>query len=154
MIAAKPFDTLIDLARSARDSAGQQLADARRTELQLREQIQQLEHYRQEYVVKLQDTLKGGVSLATVNDYRRFIASLDEAIDGARQDLANRQQTVSRHQQDLQREQRRLKSYDTLVSRRAQEVRLVEQRRELRQSDEVNNNTYARQRLDERQQDI
>ncbi len=154
MNAAKPLDTLIDLARNARDSAGQQLAGARRTEQQLREQIRQLEHYRQEYVVRLQDTLRTGVSLATVNDYHRFIASLDDAIAGAQRELANRQQQVSQRQQALQQEQRRLKSYDTLATRRQQEARLVENRRELRQSDEMNNNAFARRRLDDSQQDF
>lgn len=154
MTAAKPLDTLIDLARSARDTAGQQLAGARKTELQLSEQIHQLELYRREYVLKLQETLKSGMSLATVNDYRRFIVSLDDAIAGARKELASRQVLVTERQQDLQREQRRLKSYDTLASRREQEVRRVEQRRELRLSDEINNNLYARQRLDAQKQDI
>lgn len=147
MTATTPLDTLIGLARSARDSAGQQLAGARQTELQLRQQVQQLESYRLEYVRKLQTTLKSGTSLATVNDYRRFIASLDDAIVRAQTELANRQLVVTERQQALQHEQRRLKSYDTLVSRREQTLLRQEERRELRHTDEINTNTYARQRM-------
>lgn len=149
MTAISPLDTLIDLARRARDSAGQKLAGARQTELQLRQQLQQLEEYRLDYVLKLQAALKSGTSLATVNDYRRFISSLDDALAHAQKELTNRQQLVSERQQALQSEQRRLKSYDTLVSRREKEVVRQEERRELRQNDEINNNTYARQRLHE-----
>lgn len=149
MTATTPLDTLIGLARSARDSAGQQLAGARQTELQLRQQVQQLESYRLEYVRKLQTTLKSGTSLATVNDYRRFIASLDDAIVRAQTELANRQLVVTERQQALQHEQRRLKSYDTLVSRREQTLLRQEERRELRHTDEINTNTYARQRMHE-----
>lgn len=149
MMATTPLDTLIGLTRSARDSAGQQLAGARQTEMQLRQQVQQLEEYRLEYVRKLQVTLKSGASLATVNDYRRFISSLDDAIAHAQTELASRKQVVTERQQALQHEQRRLKSYDTLVSRREQEVLRQEERRELRHTDEINTNTYARQRMHE-----
>lgn len=144
-----PLDTLIDLARSARDSAGQQLAGARQTEMQLRQQVQQLETYRMEYVRKLQTTLKNGASLATVNDYRRFIVSLDDAIVRAQTELANRQLLVNERQLALQHEQRRLKSYDTLMSRREQTLLRQQERRELRHTDEINTNTYARQRMHE-----
>lgn len=144
---ATPLNTLIDLARSARDTAGQQLAGARQTEMQLHQQVQQLKEYRLEYVHKLQTTLKNGTSLATVNDYRRFITSLDDAIAHAQTELASRKQVVIDRQQALQLEQRRLKSFDTLVSRREQEALRQEERRELRQTDEINTNTYARQRL-------
>lgn len=147
MSTSTPLNTLIDLARSARDTAGQQLAGARRTEMQLVHQVEQLKEYRLEYVRKLQATLKSGTSLATVNDYRRFITSLDDAIAHAKAELASRKQVVIERQQTLQLEQRRLKSFDTLISRREQETLRRDERRELRQTDEINTNTYARQRM-------
>ena len=85
-----------------------------------------------------------GIDAATLANYRRFIRSLDDAIDTALQALDQQQEKVAASQQHWQQRQRQLSSYDTLAARRAEQERRQEQRRELRDNDELTNNAMAR----------
>ncbi|MFY0989089.1 flagellar export protein FliJ [Halomonas sp. C05BenzN] len=144
--ASTPLETLVDLARDARDQAGQALAGERRSEQQVAGQLESLGRYRLEYAQRLQQAMREGIDPATMRNYQRFLDSLDDALDRARQALAAQQQRVGQRQVQWQQEQRKLSSYDTLVSRRAMEQNLQEQRRELRASDDLVNARLIRER--------
>ncbi|MCU5788742.1 flagellar FliJ family protein, partial [Alloalcanivorax marinus] len=88
MTASTPLDTLIDKSRDARDQAGRLLADERRGEAQSAAQLRALEQYRADYGRQLQDAMNAGIDAARLDDYRRFIRSLDDAIEQARRALA------------------------------------------------------------------
>lgn len=140
------LDTLIDLARDARDNAGQQLAGARRTTRQIQAQVQQLLGYRKEYAARLDKLMLAGMDMLTLREYQGFLASIDHAISRARVELETQQQHVSRQQQQWQQKQQRLASFDTLAARRASEAQLQEERRERRQQDELTLNAHNRRR--------
>lgn len=145
--AATPLDTLVDLARDARDQAGQALAGERRSEQQVAGQLESLGRYRLEYAQRLQQAMREGIDPATMRNYQRFLDSLDDALARARQALAAQQQRVGHSQAQWQQEQRKLSSYDTLVSRRAMQQSLQEQRRDLRANDDLVNGRLIRERL-------
>ncbi|HAS28573.1 MAG TPA: flagellar export protein FliJ, partial [Alcanivorax sp.] len=107
-------------------------------------QLDALRRYRHEYCRRLQDAMSRGIDAATLANYRRFIRSLDDAIDKALQALDQQQEKVAASQQHWQQRQRQLSSYDTLAARRAEQERRQEQRRELRDNDELTNNAMAR----------
>ncbi|HEX5678762.1 MAG TPA: flagellar export protein FliJ [Alcanivorax sp.] len=144
MTASNPLDTLIEQSRKARDHAGRSLAEDRRGQVQSAAQLDALRRYRQEYCRRLQDAMSRGIDAATLANYRRFIRSLDDAIDTALQALGQQDEKVAASQHHWQQRQRQLSSYDTLATRRAEQQRHREQRRELRDNDEITNNAMAR----------
>ncbi|GHE21065.1 flagellar export protein FliJ [Halomonas urumqiensis] len=141
-----PLDTLTDLARDARDQAGQTLASERLNERQVAGQLESLGRYRLEYAQRLQQAMRDGIDPATMRNYQRFLDSLDDALARARQALGAQQQRVGQSQSHWQQQQRKLSSYDTLVSRRAMQQSLKAERQELRASDDLVNTRLLRQR--------
>ncbi|MBF8222267.1 flagellar export protein FliJ [Halomonas sp. 328] len=139
-----PLDTLIDLAREGRDKAALGLAQARQGEQQGVAQVETLKRYRQEYAERLQRAMQEGIDPASMHNYQHFLRSLDEAMNRAQQTLAQQRQQVTRSQQQWQGEQRKLSSYDTLASRRAEQAQRVIQRQELRHSDELTQQALLR----------
>lgn len=141
---ARPLETLIELAREARNKAGQLLASERDNQRQLNDQLELLKRYRGEYAEQLQVRMDQGIDLASLQDYQTFLASVDHAIARAREGLEAQQRTMIRYQEQWQQRQRRLSSYDTLASRRAAHQLSCEARAELRLQDETSNNLYVR----------
>lgn len=135
---------LSELAKEARDKAAQLLAGERQTQAQLQAQRETLEQYRAEYAQRLNQCMDEGIDAATLQDYWRFLSSLDQAIDSAVQSLQVQTQRVSNRQQEWQAKQRRLSSFNTLGERRATQEQVAEQRREMRQQDEIANNLFLR----------
>ena len=141
----KPLDTLVELARDARDQAGRDLASEQRTRHQVSQQLESLRRYRQEYAEKLNSAMNQGIDPATLRNYHQFIGSLDDATVRARQSLDNQDRRVEKARRQWQQEEQRLSSYDTLIERRESARRRDEQRREQRETDELVNGRVARQ---------
>ncbi|MBN8413708.1 flagellar export protein FliJ [Halomonas denitrificans] len=139
-----PLDTLIELARDARDQALQHLASARRDERQVADQLTSLEHYRQEYAERLHQDMRRGIDPATLHNTQRFLMSLDDALARARGALQRERDKVTSSQQEWQQEQQRLSAYDTLAQRRAQQGLRHQARQEQRVSDDLINSRLQR----------
>lgn len=131
------LDTLIELTREAVDNAGRNLAGARRNQQQAQAQLDTLQHYRQEYSLRLQQAMFEGMEPASLLNYQAFLRSLDDAIDRARQSLGEQARQVGQHQQHWLEQQRKLNSYDTLVNRRVQAEQLRDSRSDQRLTDEL-----------------
>ena len=131
------LDTLIELTREAVDNAGRNLAGARRNQQQAQAQLDTLQHYRQEYSLRLQQAMQEGMEPASLLNYHAFLRSLDDAIDRARQSLGEQARQVGQHQQHWLEQQRKLNSYDTLVNRRVQAEQLRDSRSDQRLTDEL-----------------
>lgn len=141
------LDTLIGLTREALDRAAKLLADERRTQQQVQNQVQILKQYRVEYGQRLQETMQQGIDPASLLNYRAFLNSLDNAVTQAHQALTSQQQKVDKSQQLWREERRRLHSYDTLLERRRMAAELTANRAEQKANDEfgarsVRPNTY------------
>jgi flagellar FliJ protein len=147
MVASKPLDMLTDLAREARDQAGQALATERNNERMVAKQLESLGAYRQEYAQRLQRAMCEGIDPATMLNYQQFLSALDDALVRAREALTAQQKRVSTTQTQWQSEQTRLSSYNTLAARRALEEQRAEARREQRLNDELVTNREVRRRL-------
>lgn len=146
MSASSQLAMLSDLARDARDQAGQLLAGERQNERQVAAQLESLNRYRLEYAERLQQAMREGIDPASMHNYQQFLASLDAALQRARQALDAQQHRVEQSQQHWQHEQKRLSAFDTLVSRRDAERLRQEARREQRISDEMAAGRLLRQR--------
>ncbi|MGM0785231.1 MAG: flagellar export protein FliJ [Pseudomonadota bacterium] len=146
MSATSQLDMLSELARNARDQAGQALAGERQSEQQVNAQLESLTRYRYEYAERLQQAMRNGIDPASMHNYQQFLASLDAALERARQALHEQRQRVVRRQHEWQEEQQRLSAYDTLSSRREAERHKREARREQRLSDELASGRLLRER--------
>ncbi|MCE8014796.1 flagellar export protein FliJ [Halomonas sp. MCCC 1A17488] len=146
MSAPSQLAMLSDLARDARDQAGRLLAGERQSERQVASQLESLSRYRLEYAERLQQAMREGIDPASMHNYQQFLASLDAALQRARQALDAQQQRVQQSQQQWRQEQQRLSAFDTLVSRRDVERQRQEERREQRTSDEMAAGRLLRQR--------
>lgn len=146
MKTSNPLETLIEESRKARDQAGRALAEERRGEQQAAAQLDALERYKQEYNRQLQEALSRGVDAITLDNYRRFIGSLEDAIGRAGDNLQQHSQQVSVSQQHWRQQQKQLSSYNTLAGRRAAREQIRLARQEQRGNDELSNNAQARQR--------
>ncbi|WP_323846727.1 flagellar export protein FliJ [Microbulbifer magnicolonia] len=144
MSTSGPLDILIDQSRRARDSAGRLLAEDQRGSETSAAQLETLQRYRREYCQRLQDAMGRGISAAAMDDYNRFIRSLDGAIARAREALAQQQERLAASRDQWQQRQRQLSSYNTLAARRAERERDREQKRERVQADEMTQNILAR----------
>ncbi len=149
MATQTPLGTLTELAREARDQAGQTLASERNNERLVAQQLESLGTYRAEYAQRLQKAMCDGIDPATMRNYQQFLSALDDALVRAKQALAAQQQRVLKSQKQWQNEQCRLSSYNTLSDRRALQEQIAENRREQRQNDEFVTNREVRRLLQE-----
>jgi len=128
---------LVDLRRKEADDAARALAERQQQASQAQQQLRALEQYLEDYRVGLQQRCEhGGFSAATWANYQRFIAMLERAIDEQRNVLQHWENQVEAGRQAWQQCQRRLKSVDTLVERRAHESEQRAARREQKLNDE------------------
>ncbi|MEX1198425.1 MAG: flagellar export protein FliJ [Pseudohongiellaceae bacterium] len=141
-----PLDTLIELARETRNRAGQLLAGEQHNQQQLAEQLTLLRRYRGEYAGRLQETMEQGIDLASLQDYQRFLQSLDTAIARAQDRVLTQEGKVMQCRERWQKAQYRLCSFDTLAVRGQDRERQHAQRKERREHDEISNNLYRRER--------
>src|SRR5690606_4174774 len=75
-----PLATLIELSQNKVDEAGRLLAELSTQRRQAQSQLDTLDGYRIDYTQRLQQSTQGGVSASNYHNFRRFIATLDEAI--------------------------------------------------------------------------
>ncbi|GAA5178709.1 flagellar export protein FliJ [Modicisalibacter zincidurans] len=149
MTQASPLDTLISLTRDSRDSASLKLAELRRARHDAQAQLDTLFRYRQEYRERLQGAMAQGIGPDSWQNYQQFLASLDNAIERARQALSEREHQLNRGQQHWQDAQRKLSAYDTLVDRRQQREQQRVSRLEQRHNDEMANGLLLRRQQNE-----
>ncbi|RUO35821.1 flagellar export protein FliJ [Aliidiomarina sanyensis] len=144
MTRSNALETLTDLAREARDKAGQLLASDRKNEHQILAHQEMLMNYRQEYADQLQQLMMSGIDPVTLYNYRQFLMSLDDSIQKASQALRQQNHKVQASKKNWQQEQQKLTSYTTLQDRRHAQVRQQAARQEQRQTDEFTTNRAAR----------
>lgn len=139
------LDMLIGLTQEALDAAARTLADDRRTQQQVQQQISTLTFYQQEYRQRLQHAMQAGISPSSFTNYRAFLLSLDQSIERAQRTLSTQQLQVDRSQSVWQEQYRKRNAYNTLVERRVLAAQLTEQRIEQRASDETSSQMHLRQ---------
>ncbi|RUO23205.1 flagellar export protein FliJ [Aliidiomarina iranensis] len=144
MSGSTALDTLTDLAKEARDKAGQLLATERTNEQQILAHQEMLVNYREEYAVQLQKLMLNGIDPVTLYNYRQFLMSLDESIQKASKALQQQSTLVDKSKQNWQQQQRKLTSYTTLNDRRAAAANRISARKEQLQTDEFANNQHVR----------
>jgi len=144
MINAGTLDTLVDLARQAVEKAGLHLRRLTDERLGAEQQLAMLHSYRQDYMLRLQNTIENGVSASNYQNFRRFIETLDAAILQQNKALAHMEGRIRDSQRHWNERQRQLNAYEALATRRQCLVRERQARAEQRLYDEAAANAYRR----------
>jgi len=131
-----PLQHLQERAEDATQDAMRHLAELLKGCRQSESRLSLLERYRDEYRVKLNDAAARGVSAAELNNFRAFLARLEEALTQQRADLTNWQSAVDRARHAWQDCEKRARSFGVLNERRAEKAKVVSARRDQKQTDE------------------
>lgn len=136
MVRHDPMQTLQERAEQATREALQRLSELISACRESESRLGMLQRYRDEYRAKLEAATRKGVSALELANFRNFLAKLDEAIAQQRADVAHRQAAVMRGRADWQEAERRARSYEVLLERRAEAARTHALRAEQKQTDE------------------
>ncbi|HLS42863.1 MAG TPA: flagellar export protein FliJ [Paenalcaligenes sp.] len=131
------FDLLIELANHQTNEVAQRLSALITERNAATEQLDALHVYRLDYAQRLLEAGKSGVAMSNYLNFRRFINTLDEAIQqqNSRLDVLN--QRVQYEQSQWLEEKQRLNAYETLQKRRHNEWLNASRRHEQRVNDEM-----------------
>jgi flagellar FliJ protein len=129
--------TLLDLTRIGRDSAATRLARLEQQAQQAREHLQTLLGYSADYAARLQTTAGDELDPAAQSNQRAFLAKLRVALETQHREVGAREQASTEARAELSVCQRKLKSLETLIERRAREESRQVARREQRHTDEA-----------------
>ena len=131
------LNRLIELTRVARDAAAARLARLEQQTQQAREHLQTLLGYSDDYAARLRARVGDELDPAAQSNQRAFMARLRLALETQQREVDGREQAAAGARAELAGCQRKLKSLDTLMERRAQEELARTSRREQRHTDEV-----------------
>ena len=139
-----PLQPLLNLSRLHLDEAARKLGELIAGEQEASQRHKLLVQYREEYQTRFMAAAKDGIGPTEWNNYRRFIARIDDAIIQAALSVTLTQQRTLAGQQNWLGKQGRVKAFDTLADRHRSHVVHQEQRAEQKTSDE-----YGARRHDE-----
>lgn len=129
--------TLIDMAAKQVETAYRQLQQLMSERQDAERQLQALRTYRLDYTLRLQNASEGGLSASNYHNFRRFIATLDDAITQQNRVMTQIETRLRGGREQWHARKQRLNSYETLLERDARAQRYRENRNEQRSSDEI-----------------
>lgn len=136
MASLSALATLIELAARDADEAAKKLGACVRLREDAMQKLDLLMKYRDDYALRCQADMGNGIGATQFNNFRVFMAKLDQAIAGQQQvvdDMTHRTDQVRAIWMAC--EQKKL-SYSTLSERAAHQLMQTELRREQKASDE------------------
>lgn len=136
MIATDPMHILQSRAEDATQEALRRLAELMKTCQESEARLEMLKRYRSEYQLKLSAATRDGMSALQLDNFRAFLARLEEAVAQQSADLSHWQAAVARAREAWQEAERRARSYGVLNERRAEQARVTAERAEQKQNDE------------------
>jgi flagellar FliJ protein len=110
-----PLQILIDLAKEQADIAVVKLGKLNRQRQDIDAKLELLLQYRQEYQLRFEESVRCGINMGELQNYRNFLGKLDLAIDQQRQLQVEFVQIVKAGQIEYQERQKKLKSFETLA---------------------------------------
>jgi len=138
------LNVLIEVTHEALDEAAKAMQKAAAERDRAREQLETLHSYRLDYAQRLLQSTESGVTASNYLNFRRFLATLDDAISQQNNIVAQSETRLEAGRQQWYAEKRRLNAYEALDTRQRQQHALREARREQRASDEIAANLFRR----------
>jgi len=131
------LNTLHELAKTSRDAAASRLARLEQQAQQARDHLQTLQGYSSDYATRLQTQPGDTLDPAAQSNKRAFLARLRVALETQQAEVGAREQASAAARAELAVCQRKIKSLETLIQRRADEVLRKQARHEQRHTDEA-----------------
>lgn len=138
------LDVLIEVTNEAVDEAAKAMQQAAMERDKAKEQLEMLHAYRLDYAQRLLESSEHGVTASNYLNFRRFLATLDDAIAQQNNIVAQSESRLEAGRQQWYAEKRRLNAYEALDTRQRRQHAQREARREQRASDEIAANLYRR----------
>ena len=135
---ATPFSLqpVMDLARNDADAAAVRLGKAMQLLMEADRKLKTLIDYREEYRLKLHESVTTGIDSAGWRNFQLFLAKLEAGIEAARAQAQSARDAARRAQNQWEEQQRRLKAYGVLAERHERAEATRDARREQRESDD------------------
>ena len=132
-----PLQTLLDLAQDSSDAAAAHLGVVNGHDRDMQKRLQLLLDYRSEYMQRLASLTQTGLHSMGLRNFREFMDKIDLAIEQQRQLVAAAKAEVETGKLHWHKEQRKLKSFNTLSQRHRTTVLKGEARQEQKDQDEL-----------------
>jgi flagellar FliJ protein len=130
------LDKVAMLARSQESRAAGALQKNQQSLEVSNARLSQLEQFKREYEQRLDAMAREGIDARRLADYRRFLLSLNDAINTQGREITRGEQAVQSSRDEFRDRSLRRGSVDELISRGRATLVLEESRREQRLSDE------------------
>ena len=127
---------LLDLARNRSDDAARNLERLNSEEQEAENLLRLLLDYRQDYQIRLQENARNGIDHIEWSNFLAFMAKLDAAIAEQHKAVTIFRNKTQAGRCEWHDQQRKLKSYDTLLQRHAHAESVRVTKREQREQDE------------------
>lgn len=131
-----PLQTLKDLSQIRLDDATRRLGQLVAGETEAKKRHQLLVDYRAEYHTRFVTAVQSGLGTREMNNFRSFLAKLDEAIEQALTMVSQSQVRTAQGKQLWLEKHGDAKAYDTLADRHRQRELYTSLRREQKLTDE------------------
>lgn len=131
-----PLQTLLDLSNLRMDESAKKLGQLIAGERAAAERLELLSNYRDEYHNRFLDAAKAGLRPEEWQNYRSFLARLDDAIFQAGEMLKLSQRQTKVGQDDWLDKRGKVKAFDTLAQRHEQRQQYGQMKIEQKLSDE------------------
>lgn len=128
---------VIDMAQTAEQEAAAKLRQYQAALQQAQQQLQNLEHYRDDYQQQWIDKGQTGVSGQWLMNYQRFLSQLEVAIEQQQKSLAWHENNVRSSQMVWQQAYARLEGLRKLVQRYREEAQKAADKQEQKLLDEM-----------------
>jgi flagellar FliJ protein len=130
------IQTLLGQARETREQAVLRVAEALRHRDSSRQKLSMLEHYRSDYLSRLQHEFKKMASTISLTQYGAFVDKLEVAIQQQKEDLGFREKTLRLVQEKLIECEKRIRSLELYLEKQLRQLAQIENRREQKLMDE------------------
>ncbi len=136
MSPSKRLKPVQQVAGSREKTAAKQFGDSQRSLTGHQSKLEELRQYHQEYMERFQKAMHGGISSAQLQEYRAFIAKLNEAIRAQEQVVATSQMERSNKQNNWQKKHTRVMALGKVVDRYKKEEAKTADKKEQNEADE------------------
>ncbi|MCC7485308.1 MAG: flagellar export protein FliJ [Burkholderiales bacterium] len=136
MLPKRTLQQLIEHAREKNDRAARALGATNSREREEHGKLDLLVNYRDECLARLVSSAREGMDRDTWLSYQRFVVKLDAAIEQQREQVALSRTLAEQSRSEWRAANGRLRSFDTLESRRVKAEAAAARRGEQRAQDE------------------
>lgn len=138
MSPSKRLKPVQQFAATKERNAARSMGQARRNLAEEEAKLQQLQQYHQEYLGRFQQAASQGISAPQLQEYRAFLAKLDEAIQQQEKVVAASMAKHSDQKDDWKQKHTRTQALGKVVERYRRQERIDQDRKEQKANDEHN----------------